>query len=96
MTSAKSLQVVRIRWRIQKNRKNGEVIHLTRDDDIPQLCPVQAAFSIVSRANKLGQKLDLTVGILLDEDQQEFHRQKKDALGLYQRSRHMPLQSILQ
>ena len=33
--SPKSLQVVRIRWRIQKNRRNGEVIHLTRDDDIP-------------------------------------------------------------
>ena len=44
VSSAKSLQVVWIRWRIQKNRRNGEVIHLTRDDDIPQLCPIKAAF----------------------------------------------------
>ena len=72
MTLPKSLQVVWIRWRIQKNRRNGEVIHLTRDDDIPQLCPVQAAFRIVSRSNDLGQKPELPLGILLDEDQKEF------------------------
>ena len=72
MTSAKSLQVVQIRWRIQKNRRNGEVIHLTRDDYIPQLCPVQAAFCIVSRANKIGQKQDLPLGIFLDEDHKDF------------------------
>ena len=72
VTSPKSLQVVQIMWRIKKNRRNGEVIHLTRDDDIPQLCPFQADFRIVSRENKLGQKLELPLGIFLDEYQKEF------------------------
>ena len=72
MTLHKSLQVVQIRCRIQKNRRNGEVIHLTRDDDIPQLCPVQAAFRIVSSATKLGQKLYIPLVIFLDEDQKCF------------------------
>ena len=64
--------MVRIRWIVQKNRSNGEVIHLTRDDDVPHLCPVQAALHIVSRANKIGKKLEIPLVILLDDDQEGF------------------------
>ena len=48
------------------------MIHLTRDDDVTHLCPVQAAFRIVSKVNELGQKLDFPMGIFLDDDQKGF------------------------
>ena len=80
MTLHKFLQVPRIIWKIKKNRRNWEVIHLIRDDDVPHLCPVQAAFHIVSRENKLGKKLDLPLGIFLDDDQKGFFILNRDKI----------------
>ena len=43
---------VRIRWRTQKNRNNGETILFARTKD-SRLCPVRAALSIQLRFERL-------------------------------------------
>ena len=52
---------VRITWRIQKNRQNGENKTLSAEPTCPKLCPVRAAIKIVLRARRLGQPDDLPV-----------------------------------
>jgi len=55
MDSAKKLKVT---WRIQKNRANGQSITVSADDNHPQLCPVRAALRLVLRARRCGQADD--------------------------------------
>ena len=52
---------VKITWRIQKNRRNGQAITLSADDDHPMICPVCAALRMVLRARRLGQPDSLPV-----------------------------------
>jgi hypothetical protein len=54
---------VRITWRIQKNRQNGQKINLAVDDSAPLLCPVHSCLRLVLRAHRLGQSPDLPVCI---------------------------------
>ena len=56
-----SARSVRITWRIQKNRQNGQRITLAADTSAPILCPVKACLRLVSRAHRLGQLPDLPV-----------------------------------
>ena len=44
---------VRITFRIQKNRMNGQEITILADDSNPRICPVRAAFRIAKRAASL-------------------------------------------
>jgi hypothetical protein len=46
---------LRITFRIQKNRKNGQKITFTADDMHPHICPVCSAYQIFLRAKRLGQ-----------------------------------------
>ena len=57
---------VRIRWRIQKNRRNGETISLAKDEHCPALCPVLAALWIIRRDRGLRQEKALLLGIYKD------------------------------
>ncbi len=50
-----SLKQLKITFRIQKNRQNGQVITVVADKDHPKICPVRAAFRIAERANRLNQ-----------------------------------------
>lgn len=44
---------VRIRWRYQKNKDNGQKISFKRDHERPDVCPVLAALRIFLRAQRL-------------------------------------------
>jgi len=52
---------VRITWRIQKNRQNGQSIMLAADMKNPILCPVCNAMLMVMRARRLNQPRDMPV-----------------------------------
>ena len=54
---------VKITWRIQKNRQNGQSITLTADRKFPDLCPVQSAARMVIRARRLLQPDDMPLAI---------------------------------
>jgi len=49
----KNVDVVKIRWRFQKNKDNGQVIPYRRDYDRPTVCPVLAATRIILRSQAL-------------------------------------------
>ncbi len=49
----KTVDVVKIRWRFQKNKDNGQVIPYRRDYDRPAVCPVLAATRIFLRSQAL-------------------------------------------
>jgi hypothetical protein len=49
---------LRITFRIQKNRKNGQKITFTVDDKHPHIRPVRSAYQIFLRAKRLGQSDD--------------------------------------
>ena len=59
--SADIIKNVKITWRIQKNRRNGQAITLSADDDHSKICPVCAALQMVLRARRLGQPDSLPV-----------------------------------
>ncbi len=46
---------LRVTFRIQKNRQNGQKLTLVTDDGHPDICPVRAAYRIFLRAKRLGQ-----------------------------------------
>ncbi len=46
---------LRVTYRIQKNRQNGQSITLVADNIHPDICPVQAAYRIFLQAKQLGQ-----------------------------------------
>jgi hypothetical protein len=46
---------VRIMWRIQKNRQNGQTITLLSDSANPDLCPIICTLRMVLRARRLKQ-----------------------------------------
>ena len=56
---------VRITWRVQKNRRNGQTITWVRDEKNPSLCPVAAALRIYERSIKLRLKADEPMGAYL-------------------------------
>jgi hypothetical protein len=55
---------VKITWRIQKNRQNGQSITLVAEIDRPKLCPVRSAMRLVLlRAKWLNQPDDMPVAV---------------------------------
>ena len=63
MDSIELVAAVKITWRIQKNRQNGQSITLTADRKFPDLCPVQSAARMVIRARRLLQPDDMPLAI---------------------------------
>ena len=66
-TAPESIEQVTIRWRVQKNRRNGEKINLFRDDENPSLCPVRAAHRIILRAQRFGMASEDPIGVYRTE-----------------------------
>ncbi len=62
-TAREQASLVRITWRIQKNRQNGQHITLGADTKVPLLCPVRNCIELVKRSQRLGQLPDLPVCI---------------------------------
>jgi hypothetical protein len=61
--SIKSVAAVKITWRIQKNRQNGQSITLAMDKKFPDLCPVRSAVRMVIHARHLQQPDDLPLAM---------------------------------
>jgi hypothetical protein len=61
--SISSVASLRITWRIQKNRQNGQSINLVVDGDNPDICPVRNAIHLVLRAKRLGQPSDMPLAM---------------------------------
>jgi hypothetical protein len=63
---AKVPKWLRITFRIQKSRKNGQKITFTADDKHPRIFPVRSAYQIFLRAKRLGQSDDQPMGVFLN------------------------------
>jgi hypothetical protein len=58
---------VRIKFRIQKNRQNGQEITAVCDRDNPDICPVLAAFDLYMHSIEIEQPDDLPLVAMLDD-----------------------------
>ena len=63
--NSKQAHSMRITWRIQKNRQNGQQITVAADLDNPKICPVQNAFNMLRRKQRLNHPFDLPLSIYL-------------------------------
>ncbi len=54
---------VKITWRIQKNRQNGQSITLAAESDQPEICPICSAMQLVLRARRLNQPDDMPIAV---------------------------------
>jgi hypothetical protein len=61
--SLQQARFVKITWRIQKNRQNGQLITLAAEIDQPNICPVHSAMRLVLRAKRLNQPDDMPVAV---------------------------------
>jgi hypothetical protein len=58
---------LKMTFRIQKNRQNGQSITLVADDAHQDICPVRAAHRIFLRAKKLGQLDSEPMGVFINK-----------------------------
>ena len=61
-----TLKKVKVTFRIQKNRENGQSITLKADVKHPEICPVRAVHRILQRAKRLGQNDDQPLGVFIN------------------------------
>jgi hypothetical protein len=54
---------LKIKFRIQKNRQNGQSITFAADDKHPHICPVRSAYRIFLRSKRLGQSDSQPMGV---------------------------------
>jgi hypothetical protein len=57
---------MKLTFRIQKNRRNGQSITFVADNKHPQICPVRAAHRIYLRAKRLRKLDDQPMGIFVN------------------------------
>jgi len=60
------LKNVKVTFRIQKNRENGQSITLKTDNKHPEICPVRAVYRILQQAKRLGQDDDQPLGVFIN------------------------------
>ena len=61
--SFQQVRLVKITWRIQKNRQNGQSITLSAEVDRPKICPVRSAMRLVLCAGHLNQPVGVPLGV---------------------------------
>ncbi len=61
--SFQQVRSVKITWRIQKSRQNGQAITLAAEVNRPEICPVHSAMRLVLRARRLNQPDDMPLGV---------------------------------
>ena len=66
-TQIDMVKSMRVRWRIQKNRQNGQKLKLQACRKSPDLCAVRNAIQIVLRKIRLRHDLDLPLAIYVDK-----------------------------
>ena len=62
-SSLKRVHSMQVKWRIQKNRQNGQTLHIMAELDHPDICPVRNAFLLVLRKQRLQHSLSLPLAI---------------------------------
>ena len=60
------LKNVKVTFRIQKNRGNGQSITLKTDNKHLEICPVRAVYRILQQAKRLGQDDDQPLGVFIN------------------------------
>jgi len=66
--SANLIARVKVTFRIQKNRRNGQSIKVPADKDHPLICPARAALRLVLRARSCDQPDDRPVACYMKKD----------------------------
>jgi hypothetical protein len=61
--SLQRARFVKITWRIQKNRQNGQSITLAAEIDRPKICPVRSGMQLVLWAKWLNQPNDMPIAV---------------------------------
>ena len=56
-----------VKWRIQKNRQNGQPLKVVADHEHPDLCPVRNAMRLVLRKMRLKHSLSLPLAIFVND-----------------------------
>lgn len=64
---------VKVTWRIQKNRQNGQSLSIAADTANPAICPVRNAAALVIRARRLGQPPDLPVAFYTNKKGEKLY-----------------------
>jgi hypothetical protein len=61
--SFQQARFVKITWRIQKNRQNGQSITLAAEIDQTKICPARSVMRLILRAKRLNQPDDMPVAV---------------------------------
>jgi hypothetical protein len=61
--SFQQVRLVKMTWRIQKTRQNGQAITLSAEVDRPEICPIHSTMRLVLRARRLNQPDDMPLGV---------------------------------
>lgn len=64
---------VKVTWRIQKNRQNGQSLSIAADTANPAICPVRNAAALVMRSRRLSQPPDLPVAFYTNKKGEKLY-----------------------
>jgi len=64
---------MRVTWRIQKNRQNGQSLNIAVDSAHPAICPVLNALSMVLRARRLNHPMDSPVAFYTNKNGEKLY-----------------------
>jgi hypothetical protein len=66
-SSLDNLSSVTVKWRLQKNRQNGQSVTIAADPKNPLLCPVRNAMHLVLRKKRLKHSLELPLAVFANK-----------------------------
>lgn len=64
---------MKVTWRIQKNRQNGQSLNIAVDVTNPTICPVRNAATLVLQARRLGQASDMPVAFYMNKNGEKLY-----------------------
>ena len=84
---------LRVTYRIQKNRQNGQSITLVADNVHPDICPVRAAYRIFLQSKRLGQSDSQPMAVFVNKNGTKYLTGNKiaDVLRLVAKAVHPDL-----
>ncbi len=81
---------LKMTFRIQKNRQNGQSITLVADDTHHDICPVRAAHCIFLRAKKLSQSNSEPMGMFVNKIGIKKTHRRQDCQGIMSHCKESP------
>jgi hypothetical protein len=75
LTEANLSQVasMKVTWRIQKNRQNGQALNIAVDAKSPDICPVRNAAALVIHASRLGQPKEMPLAFYTNKKGEKLY-----------------------